>query len=197
MVSMASVVQIPLQIRFGDIDSNGHVNNVTYAAYLETARVQLTHLALGAAAGEGAEASQTLSELMGEENFTLVGRQEIEYLAPLLFRIEPIYINVWVTAIGGSSYELSYTVGEEDDSVIYCHASTGMVLVNRKSGRPVRLSPQIRHALRSWSGEPLPFRRRPVAAAQRPEAAPGSEAASGPAEAATPAQSAATGEAGA
>jgi acyl-CoA thioester hydrolase len=189
MVNMASVVQIPLQIRFGDIDSNGHVNNVTYAAYLETARVQLTHLALGAAAGEGAQASQTLSELMGEENFTLVGRQEIEYLAPLVFRIEPIYINVWVTAIGGSSYELSYTVGEEDDSVIYCHAATGMVLVNRKSGRPVRLSPQIRHALRSWSGEPLPFRRRPVSA-PRPEAAP-IPAESGPAE------SAATGEAGA
>ncbi|MEO6529986.1 MAG: thioesterase family protein, partial [Specibacter sp.] len=40
---MASGIQISQQIRFGDIDSYNHVNNVVFLQYLEDARVQLTY----------------------------------------------------------------------------------------------------------------------------------------------------------
>ena len=36
-----SSLLIPIQMRFGDIDSYGHVNNVTMLQYLEDARVRL------------------------------------------------------------------------------------------------------------------------------------------------------------
>ncbi|MDQ6754647.1 MAG: acyl-CoA thioesterase [Actinomycetota bacterium] len=161
---MASVIQIPLQIRFGDIDSYGHVNNVTFLQYLEDARVQLIHTPLGRAAGAGAGPEQTFNDLIGVELFTLVGRHEIEYLAPLLFRPEPVFVNIWVTNMGGSSFEFGYTVAEGDNSVIYAQASSGIVMVDRLSGRPVRLSGPQRHALETWLGGPVRFRRRPAAA---------------------------------
>jgi acyl-CoA thioester hydrolase len=175
---MASVIQIPLQIRFGDIDSYGHVNNVTYLQYLEDARVQLIHTPLGDAAGAGAGPEQTFDDLIGEELFTLVGRHEIEYLAPLVFRPEPVYVNIWVTHLGGSSFEFGYTVAERDDSMVYAQASSGIVMVSRRSGRPVRLSGPQRHALETWLGEPVRFRRRPGAPGVAP-AAESSSAASG------------------
>jgi acyl-CoA thioester hydrolase len=161
---MASVIQIPLQIRFGDIDSYGHVNNVTYLQYLEDARVQLTHTPLGQAAGAGAGPEQTFHDLVGLDLFTLVGRHEIEYLAPLVFRPEPVYVNIWVTRLGGSSFEFGYTVTEKDGSVVYAQASSSMVLVSRSTGRPVRLDGPQRHALETWLGEDVPFRRRPASA---------------------------------
>ena len=48
-----SSLLIPIQMRFGDIDSYGHVNNVTMLQYLEDARVRLMARPLpqGAAAG--------------------------------------------------------------------------------------------------------------------------------------------------
>ncbi|MCZ2404973.1 acyl-CoA thioesterase [Paenarthrobacter sp. Z7-10] len=164
---MATVIQIPLQIRFGDIDSYGHVNNVTFLQYLEDARVQLIHTPLGAAAGAGAGAEQTFEELIGPDLFTLVGRHEIEYLAPLLFRRDPVFVNIWVTRLGGSSFEFGYTVAERDGSTIYAQASSGIVLVSRDSGRPVRLTGPQRHALETWLGDDVAFRRRP--ASSRPK----------------------------
>lgn len=164
---MPPALQIPLQIRFGDVDSYGHVNNVTFATYLEDARVQLLHQPLGEDAAPGISPDLTLADLVGPDNFTLVGRHEIEYLAPLHFRTSPIHIAIWITDVGGSSFEYSYTVGEEDGSTLYAHASSGMVLVNRQSGRPIRLSPELRFALERRRGEPIPFRRRPQPADRR------------------------------
>ncbi len=139
------------QIRFGDIDSYNHVNNVVYLQYLEDARVQLTYAELP---GGG-----TFQDLASDDLFSLVGRNEIEYLAPLSFRPAPVYVNIWVTHIGGSSFDFGYTVTELDSAIIYAQAATSMVLVSRSTGRPVRLSQAQRAALDAWRGDPVPFKR--------------------------------------
>ncbi len=148
---MATRIQIAQQIRFGDIDSYSHVNNVVYLQYLEDARVQLTYAQLP---GGG-----TFQDLVGQDLFTLVGRNEVEYLAPISFRPTPIFVNIWVTNIGGSSFDFGYTVTEADTSVVYAQAATSMVLVSRTTGRPVRLTETQRDALTAWLGEPVPFKR--------------------------------------
>ncbi|MDP5225640.1 MULTISPECIES: thioesterase family protein [Arthrobacter] len=153
-------LSFPVQIRFGDIDSYGHVNNVVYLSYLEDARVQLIHRALGQDAGAGAVEEDTFHDLVGVENFTLVARHEIEYVRPLLFTTDPVNVNIWVTGIGGSSFEFGYEVASADGSEVYALAASSMVLVSRASGLPVRLTRAQRHALERWSGEPVPFRRR-------------------------------------
>ncbi|MFJ3956809.1 acyl-CoA thioesterase [Arthrobacter sp. NPDC090010] len=162
-MSARAGLSFPVQIRFGDIDSYGHVNNVVYLSYLEDARVQLIHRTLGGDAGAGAVEEDTFHDLVGVENFTLVARHEIEYVRPLLFRTEPVQVNIWVTGIGGSSFDFGYEVAEPDGSAVYALAASAMVLVGRESGAPVRLSQAQRHALERWSGEPVPFRRRAAA----------------------------------
>lgn len=158
---MSTVIQIPLQIRFGDIDSYGHVNNVQYIQFLEDARVQLMHTPLGAAAGGGSRPEESFHDLLAEDQFTLVGRHEIEYLAPLTFRTEPVFVNIWITRIGVASFDFGYTVAEADGSLVYAQAASGMVLVSRTTGRPVLLAQPQRNALENWLGEPIDFRRRP------------------------------------
>ncbi len=151
---MASGIELSQQIRFGDIDSYGHVNNVVYLQYLEDARVQLTYTELP----DGG----TFQDLIGTDLFTLVGRNEIEYLAPISFRPQPIVVQIWVTHVGGSSFDFGYIITEPDASVIYAQAATSMVLVSRSTGRPVRLTDQQRTALEAWRGDPVPFKRSPA-----------------------------------
>ncbi|MCD1143641.1 acyl-CoA thioesterase [Kocuria sp. LUK] len=176
---------IPVQMRFGDIDSYGHVNNVTMLQYLEDARVRLMRLPLPADAGPAAAAGPgtaqdgpapeepaadgtgqlSFRDLVGER-LTVIGRQEAEYTEQLLWRAEPVFVRVWVSAVGGSSFVLDYAVQEEDGSRVYAVAQTVVVQIERSSGRPSRLDAAQRAALARWADEPTRFARRPAPAGE-------------------------------
>ncbi|MUK00776.1 acyl-CoA thioesterase [Vibrio cholerae] len=150
---MPSMRTFPVQLRFGDEDSYGHVNNVRFLQFLEDARVLLMNEPI---------AGGSLTELIDPDHYTLVGRQEIEYLAPLNFSTVPAAVDLWVTAIGGSSFDLGYAVRnrvEADASTTSALAATTMVLVSRSTGRPVRLTNDHRRILSTWLGPEVPFRR--------------------------------------
>ena len=160
---MPRIQRFPIQLRFGDEDSYGHVNNVRFLQYLEDARVQFIHLPLPEGAQGDAETSDTLLDLIGPDHFTLVARHEIEYSAPLNYRPNPLEISIWVTGVGGSSFDLGYQIAEPDGSVSYALAASTMILVNRTTGRPTKLGDAQRVALEHWLGEPVAFRRRQTA----------------------------------
>lgn len=150
---MSSVHTIPMPLRFGDEDSYGHVNNVRFLQFLEDARVLLMSEPLDGG---------SFMELLDADHYTLVARQEIEYLAPLNFSTTPAAVDVRVTAVGASSFEMGYTVRdrvEADGSLTSAIASTSLVLVSRSTGRPVRISDVQRSVLESWRGPAVPFRR--------------------------------------
>ena len=156
-------VLIPVQMRFGDIDSYGHVNNVVMLQYLEDARVRLLAGPLPEGAGGDLPAGATFRTLAGDR-LTVIGRQEIEYREQLLYRPEPVTVRVWVSSVGGSSFVLDYAVQEEDGSRTYAVAQTVVVQIDRAAGRPVRLDEDQRTLLEHWSGAPTRFGRRPAAA---------------------------------
>ena len=67
-------------LRWADMDSLGHVNNVTYVDYLQESRVDMLRVHAPATGGE------QLAE------GTVVVRHEVEFVAPLVFRPEPVRI---------------------------------------------------------------------------------------------------------
>ncbi len=163
--------RFPIQLRFSDIDSYGHVNNVTYLGYLETARVLLHLLRPELPATAGEEPGATLRELHGTDNQTLVGRQEIEYRVPLEFRTEPVQVGLWVTRIGNSSFDLGYAVVDEDQAgTLHALGASTIVLAAAATGRPVPLPDGYRAALQQWAGPPVPFRNGSQAAGTGQEA---------------------------
>jgi acyl-CoA thioester hydrolase len=89
-------------LRWSDMDAYGHINNVQFLRLLEDARV-FTFGAQGAPGG-GSLLSTGL----------IVGRQEIEYLEPLVFRAQSVAIDLWVTAIGGADFDLGYEIRDPD-----------------------------------------------------------------------------------
>ncbi|MEB7505179.1 thioesterase family protein [Arthrobacter koreensis] len=152
--------RFPIQLRFGDEDSNGHVNNVRYVQFLEEARVRLSLLPLPGVpdkAGSGAE-GETFRSVTRETGSTLVARQEIEYLTPLTYRSDPVWIEIWVSAVGRSSFSYGFRLTDEDSANVYAVAEAAMVMVGRESGRPEPLSERQREILESWAGSSVPFR---------------------------------------
>ncbi len=88
-------------LRWADMDSLGHVNNVTYVDYLQEARVDM--FALHAPATGGEELADGV----------VVVRHEVEFVAPLVFRPEPVRIETWISRIRGASFTMRYEILDE------------------------------------------------------------------------------------
>ena len=138
-------VNVPL--RWSDMDAYGHVNNVQFLRLLEDARV------IGFEEWFGQDRS-VLAEGI------LVARHEIEYLAPLLFRVPPIVVQMWATKIGGAGFDLAYEVRDSlaPEAAVYARAETTLVLYDFATSTPRRMQPDLRAMLESHSGDPVPFR---------------------------------------
>lgn len=118
------VVTCPL--RWSDMDSAGHVNNIVHLRYLEEARIDMFYL----------RAPQSGVSAFTEG--TVVAQQEIEYLRPLLYRPQPVRVETWVTRVGNSSFDIAYEI--RDDDACYARATSTIVAFNLRANtsRPLR-----------------------------------------------------------
>lgn len=89
-------------LRWADMDLLGHVNNVTYVDYLQEARVDMLREHARSRGGE------ELAEGV------VVVRHVVTYVEPLVFRAEPVSIEVWVSEIKGASVTMAYEIFDED-----------------------------------------------------------------------------------
>ena len=128
-------ITVPIHLRWSDMDMYEHVNNVVYANYLESARVEFL-------ANYGLEPT-----VDGYGQF--VSRLEIDYLAPLSYRSEPVLMELWVSEIGASSYVINYRLHVERKTFIT--ARTVMVCVSVEHGIPGRIPAQLCQILESAS----------------------------------------------
>jgi len=83
-----------LRVRWSDVDSYGHVNNVKYYDYIQEARLALFSAMLGWPAEHNSD------------DVWLVVRQDVDYLRPMDFRAEPYEIATVVSSIGNRSVTL-------------------------------------------------------------------------------------------
>jgi acyl-CoA thioester hydrolase len=138
------MLSTPITVRWGDMDSYGHVNNVFFIRYLEDTRFALFTPEIFGLFPDGANG--------------LMAGHRIEYQAPLSYSDGPITSWLWITRIGNSSFEIGYRLVSGDGATVYAIASTTLVLVDAASGRPVALPDPLRAALTEHLGEPVPFR---------------------------------------
>jgi acyl-CoA thioester hydrolase len=119
--------RVPLVVRWSDLDSYGHVNNVKFYDYVQQARIALINATVHWA----------------PETVWMVARQDVQYRAPLDFRLEPYEVATWVTAVGTRSFTLAAEIGAPDTGWVY--ATAGTVAVGS-----VPLTTDQRDALTRW-----------------------------------------------
>lgn len=124
------------QVRFGDIDMLGHVNNCRYLTYLEDARVTMFRLD---------------PQRNGEEPLRglVVARHEIDYRRPLLFGPDPVRVETWVTELRAASFSIAYEI--RDDEHVYVRASSVLVAYDVKKARARRLTTEETAFLKAYA----------------------------------------------
>ncbi len=134
-------------LRWADMDSLGHVNNVVYVDYLQEARVDMLRVHAPASGGE------ELAEGV------VVVRHEVEFVSPLVFRFEPVRIESWVTGIRAASFTMAYEildVLEDGTRHVYARARTVLTPYVFSAERPRRITAQEKDVLRGFWETPEP-----------------------------------------
>jgi acyl-CoA thioester hydrolase len=102
-------------IRWDDIDAFGHVNNAKYLTYIQEARFLWS----------------PIIEMV-------VARAEVDYIAPIYEGGRFYDVNLWVEAIGNSSFTMGYEV-VGDNGLVHATVKTVQVAVSMetKKSRPL------------------------------------------------------------
>ncbi len=130
-------------MRWSDMDAYGHINNVPFLTYLEEARIEWLQDLIARAKAEDGPAAAGI----------LVASTAIEYKKPLIHRIAPVPISIWVTKVGGASFDLAYEVAD-DETTVYARATSRMVTYDFASGYPRRLRPHEKEFLARYLEPP-------------------------------------------
>lgn len=149
---------IDLELRWGDQDAYGHVNNVAYARFLEEARVRTFWL------GSGRESTGMQHHFRGDDPAgpkMLVASQQIEFLRVLEYSERPVTVELWIGKLGGSSLEVHYEIldGATPERSVVAKAISHIVIVDGETMRPIRLSDAGRESVSAWMDEPVTMRR--------------------------------------
>ncbi len=105
----------PLRVRWSDLDSYGHVNNVRYYDYVQEARLALLSAALGWPAEHN------------KDEVWLVVRQDIDYLRAMDFRPQPYEVATAVSSIGNRSVTLEAEIRDTPSRAAHATARTVVV----------------------------------------------------------------------
>jgi acyl-CoA thioester hydrolase len=126
-------------LRWADMDTLGHVNNVVYCDYLQELRVDM--LRVHAPGPEAADLAEGV----------VVVRHDMEFVRPLVYRDRPFRVEAWCEQVRAASFQLGYEVvdpeGPDGDRRVYLRASSVLAPFSFASHRPRRIREHERVAL--------------------------------------------------
>lgn len=141
-----------IEIRYGDTDALGHVNNAVYLAYFEMARGGYYTAVVGHPFGSGPEA---------DRRTYVIAEAHVTYRTPALYG-EPLSCACRATWVGRSSFGLQYRLEVDDSDIgparLIADGSTVQVFYDLVAGTVMRMPVQMLERLADFEGRVLPTR---------------------------------------
>jgi acyl-CoA thioester hydrolase len=134
---------VPVDVRFRDMDSMGHVNNAVYFTYFENARIAYWR------AVPGIRSRRNLDYILA--------RAECDFRSPTTLEDE-LFCHVRVASLGRSSFTFEYLLRDEQSGRIVAEGRTVQVMFDYavRASRP--LDPEMKAAIEQFEGRTIPSR---------------------------------------
>ncbi len=126
------LISAPIDVRWGDMDAFGHVNNAAYATYLEEARLRWFGTIEGG--------------WFDQEFAPVLAAQGINYRLPIEWPAQ-IAVELTLERIGTTSLTLGMRiVSRNSPHAFHADGTNVLVWIDRKTGKPTPLPAHIRRA---------------------------------------------------
>ena len=136
-------VSVHIPVAWGEIDSFQHVNNVVYARWVETARIEYFK-------------QVGFLERMPEEGVgPILARIAIDYRRPVTFP-DTVRVSVSTTRVGNSSFTMSFTVWSEQQQAEVARGDQVIVALDYRTNQTAPLDEKLRAAIAAIEGNSQP-----------------------------------------
>jgi len=133
--SPPKVFETDLQLRFGDTDAMGHVNNAKIVTYLETGRMHFFAEVLGARRVEDIR--------------FIVAEVSCRYRIPVLLH-DHVRLRMHIADVSRSSFRFHYELVDPRDGRLFVEADTVQVMYDYAEGRAIPLDAPFLDAVRDY-----------------------------------------------
>ena len=124
----------PVEVRYSDLDPQGHLNNARYLTYFEQARINyIVHIGLW-------QGGSFLD--MG----VIVANAQVNFLFPVFFG-QNLRVGVRVTHLGNKSMDMEYSLLDVDNNQELANGSTVLVAYDYQSGKTVPIPEEWRERI--------------------------------------------------
>ena len=131
---MKRVHEHPIEVRWGDMDALGHVNNATYFTYFEQARISWFRTLTGGA-------------VMSRSQGPVMANASCEFRRPIVHPAR-VVVEVLVGPPGRSSLPTGYRIIDAAERTVeYATGASVLVWVDYATGKPVPLPDDVRQRL--------------------------------------------------
>jgi acyl-CoA thioester hydrolase len=127
----------PIEVRYGDLDPQGHLNNAKYFTYIEQARIAYVK-ELGLWQGGS---FLKIGMILAEARMT--------FKAPILWG-QPIRVGVCVDRLGNKSFDVRYSIQDSHTEIEHASGSTIQVAYDYQSARTIPIPDEWRQILTSF-----------------------------------------------
>lgn len=128
----------PIQVRFGDTDALGHVNNAVFATYAETARIEFFREQAG------------LYSVPGDTGGFILARLAIDFRSQVKLG-QQVEVRSRIAKLGNSSITMTQQILA--DGVVAADIEAVAVSFDYEEQRPVRIPQHIRELAERQLGE--------------------------------------------
>jgi acyl-CoA thioester hydrolase len=129
----------PIDIRYSDLDPQGHVNNAKFLTYMEQARIgYISHLGLWDG-GSFLDVGIILADV------------HLVFRAPILFG-QKVRVGVRVKRLGNKSLDMEYGLEDAESRQELASGSTVLVAYDYRAGRTISIPANWRQAIASFEG---------------------------------------------
>ncbi|MBM3460841.1 MAG: acyl-CoA thioesterase [Armatimonadetes bacterium] len=127
--------ELPILVRFRDMDAMGHVNNSVYFTYLETARQEYWFALCG-------------TRDVASFNFIIM-KAECTYKSPATIG-ETVLVRSGITRIGNSSFTWEYHLSDHASGRVIALGTTEQVCYDYALRRPMRMPTDLRDRIAAF-----------------------------------------------
>ena len=124
----------PIEVRYGDLDPQGHVNNARYLTYMEQTRIAyVRHLGLWPGGS-----FLTLGIILADVQIT--------FRKPILFG-QPVQVGARVSRLGNKSLTMDYTIEHTVDNSLFASSTSVLVTYEYGTGQTIAIPNHWRSAI--------------------------------------------------
>ena len=129
-------VKLPLQIRFVDFDTLGHVNNANYLSYFEMARIHYFEQIIAG------------GRINWKEDGIILAKAIIDFRKPIN-DFQDYFISISCVRIGTKSFDFNYLITQEkgNEEEVIAEGTTVMVCFNYVSQQTIAMKPEWKEAI--------------------------------------------------